>query len=174
MLYMLQALYSNIKNCVNTEYGLTNMFDSPLGLKQGCVISPILFTCFINDIIKEVGGTNNCITINSYDLRLLLYADDMIIISDTPFHLQQMLNKLNEYCNRWSLNVNIDKTKITVFRNGGYLKKNESWKYDNRPLEIVSCYKYLGHSFFIFCFTDFLDLFLMSEDEKKIKIKFKI
>ena len=144
MLYMLQALYSNIKNCVNTEYGLTNMFDSPLGLKQGCVISPILFTCFINDIIKEVGGTNNCITINSYDLRLLLYADDMIIISDTPFHLQQMLNKLNEYCNRWSLNVNIDKTKITVFRNGGYLKKNESWKYDNRPLEIVSCYKYLG------------------------------
>ena len=65
MLYMLQALYSNIKNCVNTEYGLTNMFDSPLGLKQGCVISPILFTCFINDIIKEVGGTNNCITIHS-------------------------------------------------------------------------------------------------------------
>ena len=42
------------------------------------------------------------------------------------------------------LNVNIDKTKITVFRNGGYLKKNESWKYHNRPLEIVSCYKYLG------------------------------
>ena len=30
------------------------------------------------------------------------------------------------------------------FRNGGYLKKNESWKCDNRPLEIVSCYKYLG------------------------------
>ena len=68
MLYMLQALYSNIKNCVNTEYGLTNMFDSPLGLIQGCVISPILFTCFINNIIKEVGGTNNCITKDSYDL----------------------------------------------------------------------------------------------------------
>ena len=31
-----------------------------------------------------------------------------------------------------------------------------------------------GHSLFIFCFTDFLDLFLMSEDEKKIKIKFRI
>ena len=123
---------------------MTNMFDSPFGLKQGCVISPILFTCFINDIIKEVGGTNNCIIIHSYDLRLLLYADDMIIISDTPFHLQQMLNKFNEYCNRWSLNVNIDKTKITLFRNGGYVEKNESWKYNNRPLEIVSCYKYLG------------------------------
>ena len=91
-----------------------------------------------------VGGTTNCITIHSYDLRLLLYADDMILISDTRFHLQQMLSKLNEYSNRWRLNVNIDKTKITVFRNGGYLKKNASWKYDNRPLEIVSCYKYLG------------------------------
>ena len=29
----------------------------------------------------------------------------------------------------------------------------------------------LGHSFFSFCFTDFLDLFLMSEDEKKIKFR---
>ena len=52
----------------------------------------------------------------------------LLLISDTPFHLQQMLNKLNEYCNRWSLNVNIDKTKITVFRKGGYLKKNERKK----------------------------------------------
>ena len=44
------------------------MFQSPLGLKQGCVIWPILFMCFIYDIVKEVGGTNNCITIHSYAL----------------------------------------------------------------------------------------------------------
>jgi hypothetical protein len=38
-----------------------------------------------------------------------------------------MLDELHEYATKWDLTVNIDKTKIVVFRNGGKIKDNEKW-----------------------------------------------
>jgi len=42
------------------------------------------------------------------------------------------------------MEVNLDKTKIVVFRNGGCLRNNEQWFYRDRLIEIVSMYTYLG------------------------------
>ena len=44
----------------------------------------------------------------------------------------------------WSLRVNVEKTKVVVFRNGGKIHHNEHWIYDNVGLEIVNEFKYLG------------------------------
>ena len=51
---------------------------------------------------------------------------------------------LQLYSEKWGLRVNIDKTKIIVFRNGGPLRAVERWYYCGQPLETVSFYKYLG------------------------------
>ena len=83
------------------------MFNCPRGVKQGCILSSLLFSLFLNDIAKEMAVVSNCITVHDYDFRLLLYADDMILVSDTPYHLQRMLNQLEQYCNTWNLNVKI-------------------------------------------------------------------
>ena len=48
------------------------------------------------------------------------------------------------YCKKWNLTVNVDKTKIVVFRKGGILAQNERWTYDNQEIEIVSSFNYLG------------------------------
>ena len=42
------------------------------------------------------------------------------------------------------MKINVSKTKIVVFRNGGAVKKTERWFLDGNPIEIVSFYKYLG------------------------------
>ena len=42
------------------------------------------------------------------------------------------------------MQINLDKTKIIVFRNGGYLRFYERWTYRNEPVEMVSYYKYMG------------------------------
>ena len=42
------------------------------------------------------------------------------------------------------MQLNLGKTKIIVFRNGGYLRFYEHWTYRNQPVEVVSYYKYLG------------------------------
>ena len=41
------------------------------------------------------------------------------------------------------LEVNLDKTKIIVFRKGGFLGTHEKWYYNNLPLETLNEYNYL-------------------------------
>eukprot|EP00916_Digyalum_oweni_P000498 GHVL01000911.1.p1 GENE.GHVL01000911.1~~GHVL01000911.1.p1 ORF type:complete len:163 (+),score=0.01 GHVL01000911.1:326-814(+) len=43
--------------------------------------------------------------------------------------------------------VNLDMTKVIVFRKGGFLAANEAWKYGNEDIEVVNSYKYLGLNF---------------------------
>ena len=64
--------------------------------------------------------SENCpsVDIQLINLFLLMYADDTVIISETCDGLQNMLNALLTYTKKWNLTVNIDKTKIMVFRNG--------------------------------------------------------
>jgi hypothetical protein len=61
------------------------------------------------------------------ELFILLFADDIALLSDTALGLQNQINIMNETCKRLYLNVNIDKTKVMVFRKGGYLGRNEKW-----------------------------------------------
>ena len=51
-------------------------------------------------------------------LYVLLYADDIVVLAEPANELQLALNKLNEYCQKWSLSVNVTKTKIVIFSRG--------------------------------------------------------
>ena len=44
----------------------------------------------------------------------------------------------------WDLEVNLDKTKAMVFRNGGIVKRTENWTYRKQPVQVVPYYNYLG------------------------------
>jgi hypothetical protein len=46
---------------------------------------------------------------------------------------------------KWSLSVNTSNTKIVVFRNGGKVNANEKWFYDNKEIEVVDSFTYLGN-----------------------------
>ena len=71
----------------------------------------------------------------------------MAIIGDSPMGLQNNLNLLKTYCNTWALEVNIQKTKIMVFRRRGPLLCNEVWHYDNVQIDVVNDFSYLGTCF---------------------------
>ena len=47
-------------------------------------------------------------------LFLLLYADDIVIFSESANGLQKGLDILNEYCQRWKLSVNPNRSKIII------------------------------------------------------------
>ena len=51
-----------------------------------------------------------------------MYADDMVLIAESPQNLQKMLDTLYDYCTEWKLEVNVQKTKIVAIRNGGKLR----------------------------------------------------
>ena len=118
---------------------------------QVCQLSPLLFILFINDVYADLknadnGGEITGISINLICFFLLLFADDMILFTNTPIELQTLLNKLQNYSNEWGLRVNTKKTKICIFENRRS-QRNQLLYYDGEPLDIVDSFCYLGMKF---------------------------
>ena len=121
------------------------MLNCDLGLLQGEIMSPIPFSMFLTDVEMQLADNgNDGITLDQLTLYLLLFADDAVIFSETPEGLQKSIENFEIYCQKWNLTVNVDKTKIVVFRKAGHLAHNESWTYNNQDVEIVSTFNYLG------------------------------
>ena len=78
----------------------------------------------------------------------LLYADDTIVLAESPEELQKALDAVHRYCKTWKLTVNIAKTKIVVFSKGRIRRIPTFMCGENtRKLEVASEYFYLGTLF---------------------------
>ena len=81
-------------------------------VKQGCKISPTLFSIYINDLAQEIKRLNCGINLDGTIISVLLYADDIVLIAPTAENRQLMLDNMNSWCRKWKLSVNQDKTKV--------------------------------------------------------------
>ena len=150
MLESIKSLYSKVSACIRNNGEMSDYFECPNGLKQGCMLSPRLFTIFISEISRVLNATCTSgiqFLANFAIIHHLFFADDVILVSDTVQGLQNKLDILELQSKRLGLTVNLDKTKIMVFRKGGRLNKFEKWFYGGHPIEIVNRYVYLGFVF---------------------------
>ena len=150
LLHAIKAVYVNVQARVRNNNQLSDLFSCESGLKQGCLCSPSLFLIFINELsiaLNRDGKHGIQLLPGSEVIFHLLFADDALLISDTVTGLQNQLNVMNQQSKRLGLEVNLDKTKIVVFRKGGFLSRFEKWSYNDDPLQVVNCYKYLGVDF---------------------------
>ena len=60
-----------------------------------------------------------------------MYADDLIIMSEKASRLQSALDKLNTYCDKWDLDINVEKTKIMIFNKSGRMLKQQKFLINN-------------------------------------------
>ena len=113
-------MYRDVKSEVKFDNKLSDEFSCMTGVRQGECLSPTLFAIYINDIEKEfITKGADGVDIGFKKLFLLLYADDIVINSESANDLQKGLDILNEYCQRCKLCVNQNKSKILIFRKGG-------------------------------------------------------
>ncbi|KAI3424484.1 hypothetical protein D9Q98_010032 [Chlorella vulgaris] len=155
MLQAIQAMYADVPVCVRTEEGLSGCFQSVLGVKQGCPLSPLLFGIFLDDFeghIQQLGDAAALPQLAGRTVPPLLFADDMFLLSSSAFGLQAQLHALQDYCNAKKLTVNAKKTQVMIMRPGGgsgngKLAAGESFEYAGLPLEVASSTKYLGLTF---------------------------
>ena len=82
-----------------------------------------------------------------------MYADDIVLISESTDELQIMLNSLNSWCCKWRLAINESKTKVIHFRNKNTLQTDYVFNCGENTIVCVSEYKYLG-----FWFIEHLDM----------------
>ena len=142
---LIRSIYHEVKSCVENTNTLSDFFKSEVGLLQGEVLSPFLFSLFLNDLELYLQQDQNAgLTLEQLSIYLLLFADDAVLFSDTIEGLQSSLNNLESYCKKWNLEVNVDKSKIVVFCKAGILNRREVWTYGGSEIELVSSFNYLG------------------------------
>ena len=71
---MLKAIYSDVKACVKSSEGLSDMVSCPIDVKQGCIISSILFTLLLNDLQECMSVGSNGIDLDTMKLFVLLFC----------------------------------------------------------------------------------------------------
>jgi len=140
----ISSMYKHSVSCIRINDKLTEWFDCQRGLKQGNNLSPTIFSIFINDLVPEVNDLDLGIQVGDVKVSMLLYADDIVFVSGSEAGLQGMLDQLHEWCKKWRVLINTDKSKCMHFRHGRTKQTEYSFKVGNMPLELVECYKYLG------------------------------
>ena len=139
------SLYSGTQCCMKLRNDLfTDWFNVQLGVKQGDNLSPTLFSLYINELVKEINNLNIDVNVGNRAVSMLLYADDMVLISNIEENLQIMLDTMYDWCSKWRLSVNRTKSQIIHFRRSKQKVTNFVFKYGGQNLEIVKEYKYLG------------------------------
>lgn len=118
---------------------------------QRDVLSPFLFTLFIADLedFLRAKGVRGVWLDHLTEVIILAYADDLTILAETKIEMNKILKALYEYCQLNKLEINLEKTKIVIFRKGGHAqnKKITPFMYGNSVVEIVKNYTYLGIPF---------------------------
>ena len=151
MFRIIEGMYKDIKSRVKVNNDVSEPFQCYLGVRQGESLSPFLFSLFLNDLESNMLNKGaDPICIEEINIFLLLYADDCVILSETGKGLQQGLDLLYDYCTKWRLTVNTDKTKVVIFRKGGQPGADDHYFYGEMLLENVDYFCYLG---IIFSFT---------------------
>ena len=152
---------------------LSDSFPSFTGVRQGDNLSPLLFSLFINDLCEHLSNSYCGLSIltdiihKSLDddivefylrLYLLLYADDTLILAESPSELQAALDSMQTYCENWDLMVNTDKTKVCIFSKSR--EESANFLFNSKPIEVVKSFTYLGVVFSynsnFKCNTDYL------------------
>ena len=149
-------MYENAKSHVSINNKLSESFPCQVGVRQGENLSPLLFAIYLNDfktfLSEKYEGLTEVSTSIEEELNVyfkifcLLYADDTLVLAESDTQLQKALDGLHNYCSKWSLEVNTDKTKIIIF-SAGKIRRFKSFRFGVKSIEVVEDYDYLGTTF---------------------------
>jgi len=181
MYNIISNMYSNIKSCISYNNNVSDYFNCEIGVRQGENLSPFLFSLFLNDLedfllSKNITGLNSINSDLETELEIylkmfiMLYADDTVLLAETPGDLQLQLNAFGEYCEAWKMKVNVDKTKVLIF-GYGRLCQDLNFSYKNADIEIVKQFNYLGVTFTKTCNFDANKKYLA---DKAIKAMYEV
>jgi hypothetical protein len=85
-------MYEKVENKVIFGDFESDWFDQEFGLKQGCVLSPTFFSILMTDLANMLENSSIGANISSKLINCLLFADDVVLIAESPEELQELLN----------------------------------------------------------------------------------
>ncbi len=145
---VLMYMYENSKTCVRWDSSISDYFCVSNGIKQGSVLSPILFNIYVDDLIDELKYKSLGCHIGNQYCGIVVYADDIMLLSPSLTGLQDMLETCNQFSVGYGLAFNARKTMCIEFHvNNRCNLVQHNIKLGSETLQWFSKVKHLGHQF---------------------------
>eukprot|EP00808_Paulinella_micropora_P005622 g32234.t1 len=120
------------------------------GVRQGDPLSPVLFLIFIDALAEMLAERCKGLAYSPEgpatrrQLRSLLYADDIVMLAESPEELNAMIEVVRSFCDTWRIEINLAKSQVMEVHPRGVCRKAEGYYYGSKAIEVVKQYKYLG------------------------------
>lgn len=127
---------------VRVENKLSESAEIERGVRQGCILSPLLFNIYAEEVFREaINEQKGGININGLVINNLRYADDTVILASNQSELQTLLDAVVTHSEEMGLSLNVAKTKMMVIS-----KKHVDsvLKVHDASIEQVANFRYLG------------------------------
>ena len=109
--YILKIYHDSYQRTIDLDGGLlSELFPITVGVKHGGILSPALFKEYIDELIHNCTHANVGAIFNKINVSIIVYADDILLLSPVDSHLQILLNICNDYSNLWRINFNAAKS----------------------------------------------------------------
>ena len=143
---LIRGLYRNQQSAVRLDGGMSEWFPVEKGVRQGCILSPYLFSINTEDLMRNVEldmrrDEFEEPKINGNLLRDLRYADDTALLSTTESGLEKLINTVKEHSEVKGLKLNVKKTKIMDVDT---CDQSAVISIDGERIENVNTFEYLG------------------------------
>ncbi|CAG9324484.1 unnamed protein product [Blepharisma stoltei] len=109
------------------------------GVRQGGCVSPLAFNFIPNELAIRLKQKNYGVQLGpDVNIGLLLYADDIVLISESKVNLQKLCHEVEEWAREFKLTINEDKSEVMCFNeackgsvriNGNILKVSNNFRY---------------------------------------------
>ena len=139
LIVLLRRLYTNQEATVRMEFGETDSIDIGKGVRQGCILSPLLFNIYAQNIMREaLGEWERGISIGGRMVTNLRYADDTTLLAGTKEDLVELVGRVRRASEKAGLYVNVGKTKVMATGDIGEVTV------DGKDIEVVKKFVFLG------------------------------
>lgn len=139
---LLQSLYINQRACIRWNDDNTEFFQIGKGVRQGCIVSPHLFTAYTEQGMRNAEYEEFGVKLGGVKISNLRYADDTALIENSESNIINFTNKVNDAGVALNLRLNVKKTKLMVGEKESV--KNYKIQIEGDCVEQVESFKYLG------------------------------
>ena len=112
------------------------------GVKQGAILSPLLYSLFVNKLLVVLEKSGLGVKLGSMYCGAPMYADDLALMASSAEELQAMMGIISQYATKWRHCINPLKSKVLVF--GSNRLSTTTWTIQGQKMEAVKEHLHLG------------------------------